>query len=54
MGTNQDPPHYESPIVRWWEQKLPVAPEKPVADEEREPRDINGDDSPVNDSSRTA
>lgn len=54
MGMTNDGPHYEAPIVRWWEQKVPVASEKPVADEEREPRDVHDDDSPVKDSSRNA
>jgi hypothetical protein len=53
MGVNIDPPRFEDSIVRWWEQKVPVAPQQP-ADEEREPRDVHDDDSPVNDTSRTA
>jgi hypothetical protein len=54
MGTNIDPPRYETPIVRWWEREplVPVVPESPGADEEREPSDVSDNDSVVNDSSR--
>jgi hypothetical protein len=53
MGSNIDPPRFEDSIVRWWEQKVPGAPEKTIPEDEREPSDVHDDDSPVNDSSRT-
>ncbi len=54
MGVNQDPPRLEDSIVRWWEQKVPVAPGKTIPEDERDPSDVNDDESAVSDSSRTA